>query len=354
MEPGSPYALRLDGDVPFDTSASNIPLPQVPPQSLQPKIMLSSELPSLEARDFVEGLLCEDPKERLGCGFEGFDEVRMHPWFRSIDWDDLVRREGGYALKMLGDNRRSPFDQSEAVEAARGVAGFSGATGVLGLGNQHELLPGALRPETAGMMDSKRLSSRGLGARRSSSAMRSSGRVRAIWTMRRRSNAAGRALSLAQNVPGGNMPPSDGDVFGFAFSSTQGGFQARRMGAPRASNAVGAPVAMPRASFGTSPRLSMGDGKMRRSSRLGRSGRSGPNGSFGGRRSMELPGVSGRASLDLLGPSSRKSLEAMPGRRGSIERAKSGDFLTIEVGEDVEIPFRKSLEMAASRRESVL
>lgn len=43
---------------------------------------------SPEARDFIHGLLQINPKKRLGAN--GIQEIMKHPWFASIDWDNIV------------------------------------------------------------------------------------------------------------------------------------------------------------------------------------------------------------------------------------------------------------------------
>lgn len=44
---------------------------------------------SNEAKDIIEKLLEIQPKHRLGHGKTGTDDVKSHPFFQDIDWDDL-------------------------------------------------------------------------------------------------------------------------------------------------------------------------------------------------------------------------------------------------------------------------
>lgn len=44
-----------------------------------------------QAFDFIRGLLQRDPHERLG--YNGFQEVKQHAWFKDIEWDKLLRKE---------------------------------------------------------------------------------------------------------------------------------------------------------------------------------------------------------------------------------------------------------------------
>lgn len=45
---------------------------------------------SAEARSFLTGLLKFNPKERLGS--KGSDEIKSHPFFAGINFDDLVNK----------------------------------------------------------------------------------------------------------------------------------------------------------------------------------------------------------------------------------------------------------------------
>ncbi|KAF8980960.1 hypothetical protein BGZ46_003420 [Entomortierella lignicola] len=49
---------------------------------------------SPEARDFMERLLCSDPKLRLGAN--GADEVKGHPFFKEINWDTLLSEKPAF------------------------------------------------------------------------------------------------------------------------------------------------------------------------------------------------------------------------------------------------------------------
>ncbi|KAI9922103.1 hypothetical protein PsorP6_000520 [Peronosclerospora sorghi] len=46
-----------------------------------------------EAQDLIMKLLTKDPACRLGCGPDGVEEIKTHPFFREIDWDKLLRME---------------------------------------------------------------------------------------------------------------------------------------------------------------------------------------------------------------------------------------------------------------------
>ena len=46
---------------------------------------------SLEAADFINGLIQRKPNKRLGVN--GVQELKTHPWFRGFDWEKLARKE---------------------------------------------------------------------------------------------------------------------------------------------------------------------------------------------------------------------------------------------------------------------
>jgi len=46
-----------------------------------------------DAKDFVSKLLTKSEEDRLGCGENGFNHIKNHPWFGGLDWDKVARRE---------------------------------------------------------------------------------------------------------------------------------------------------------------------------------------------------------------------------------------------------------------------
>ena len=44
---------------------------------------------SPSALDLLRGLLTKNPQRRLGCGESGIGEIRRHPFFASVDWDEV-------------------------------------------------------------------------------------------------------------------------------------------------------------------------------------------------------------------------------------------------------------------------
>jgi len=45
------------------------------------------------AQQLIRSLLCKDPVVRLGGGVRGMSEVMAHPWFKIVNWDDLVNKK---------------------------------------------------------------------------------------------------------------------------------------------------------------------------------------------------------------------------------------------------------------------
>ncbi|XP_072850369.2 ribosomal protein S6 kinase alpha-2 isoform X3 [Pogona vitticeps] len=48
---------------------------------------------SLEAQSLLRALFKRNPSNRLGAGFDGVEEIKRHPFFATIDWNKLYRKE---------------------------------------------------------------------------------------------------------------------------------------------------------------------------------------------------------------------------------------------------------------------
>ena len=61
---------------------------------------------SEESKDFIRRLLTLKPEQRLG--FKGGIEIQQHPFFKSINWDDLFnkRLEAPIKVKMQSRKRK--------------------------------------------------------------------------------------------------------------------------------------------------------------------------------------------------------------------------------------------------------
>jgi len=71
--------------------------------------------PSLSpnAKGVLKGLLTKDPERRLGSGPRDADDIKVHAFFRSVEWDKLVRGEISPPWKpqIAGSTDTSQFDQ---------------------------------------------------------------------------------------------------------------------------------------------------------------------------------------------------------------------------------------------------
>ena len=55
-------------------------------------LVFDGELFSAEACDLLRRLLHRDPAQRLGSGATDYEELKAHPWFKSVDWVALYER----------------------------------------------------------------------------------------------------------------------------------------------------------------------------------------------------------------------------------------------------------------------
>ncbi|XP_044293109.1 ribosomal protein S6 kinase alpha-5 isoform X5 [Varanus komodoensis] len=53
------------------------------------------------AKDIIQCLLMKDPKKRLGCGSGGADEIKQHPFFQKINWNDLAAKKVSAPFKPV-------------------------------------------------------------------------------------------------------------------------------------------------------------------------------------------------------------------------------------------------------------
>lgn len=59
---------------------------------------------SEEAKDLIKRLLTVNPVERLG--YTGATEIMDHPFFKSIDWDDIFKRRLDAPIRVKVPQRR--------------------------------------------------------------------------------------------------------------------------------------------------------------------------------------------------------------------------------------------------------
>lgn len=68
---------------------------------------------SPEARDFMERLMTSDPTQRLG--YHGAQEVKQHPFFKSIQWDTLLTESPSFIPHPEGMEDTDYFDTRGAT-----------------------------------------------------------------------------------------------------------------------------------------------------------------------------------------------------------------------------------------------
>ncbi|KAL0485158.1 glucocorticoid-regulated kinase [Acrasis kona] len=60
---------------------------------LHSDLLLSDQLMTQEVQDLLIRLLERDPRKRLGSGPKGTSEIKNHPFFRGIDWQDVYDKK---------------------------------------------------------------------------------------------------------------------------------------------------------------------------------------------------------------------------------------------------------------------
>lgn len=130
---GQPYTTLIDwwsvgvvmyelftGMNPFDAADFQAVLTNI----LQSTIILPDAIPK-EARELMEALLQRDPAKRMCAGPTGSQEIQQHPFFKSIDWEDMMVKRVKSPIKI--DLKEDYFDPSlndnpEAPPEGRGAS----------------------------------------------------------------------------------------------------------------------------------------------------------------------------------------------------------------------------------------
>ncbi|XP_005285457.1 ribosomal protein S6 kinase alpha-5 isoform X1 [Chrysemys picta bellii] len=82
----------LTGASPFTVDGEKNSQAEISRRILKSEPPYPQEMSAL-AKDVIQRLLMKDPKKRLGCGSGGADEIRQHPFFQKINWDDLAAKK---------------------------------------------------------------------------------------------------------------------------------------------------------------------------------------------------------------------------------------------------------------------
>ncbi|XP_072345533.1 ribosomal protein S6 kinase alpha-5-like isoform X2 [Scyliorhinus torazame] len=82
----------LTGASPFTLEGEKNSQGEVSRRILQSDPPLPAEI-SQSGRDLIQKFLVKDPKKRLGSGPKGVSEIKHHPFFRGINWEDLVAKK---------------------------------------------------------------------------------------------------------------------------------------------------------------------------------------------------------------------------------------------------------------------
>uniref|UniRef100_A0A5F8GA19 Ribosomal protein S6 kinase n=1 Tax=Monodelphis domestica TaxID=13616 RepID=A0A5F8GA19_MONDO len=82
----------LTGASPFTVDGEKNSQAEISRRILKSEPPYPPEMSAL-AKDIIQHLLVKDPKKRLGCGPRDADEIKEHPFFQKINWDDLAAKK---------------------------------------------------------------------------------------------------------------------------------------------------------------------------------------------------------------------------------------------------------------------
>ncbi|KAJ3270517.1 hypothetical protein HDV01_007773 [Terramyces sp. JEL0728] len=82
------------------------------PKDLQPEYYPIAE--SRFRTAFINGLLIKNVPDRLGCGPDGMNEIKEHPWMQQLDWAAVERKE--IIPEFIPDPSQNNYDFGAALE----------------------------------------------------------------------------------------------------------------------------------------------------------------------------------------------------------------------------------------------
>jgi serine/threonine protein kinase len=62
---------------------------------------------SENAADLIQRLLNRNPLERIGAGHDGASEIKAHPFFDTLNWDDIILKKGKLNFKKKKTVKRT-------------------------------------------------------------------------------------------------------------------------------------------------------------------------------------------------------------------------------------------------------
>ena len=67
------------------------------------------------ATDILKRLLC-DAEHRLGAGPGGAEEIKSHPFFENVDWNNIRSMKAPYIPELVSDDDCRRFDKFDEEE----------------------------------------------------------------------------------------------------------------------------------------------------------------------------------------------------------------------------------------------
>uniref|UniRef100_A0A8B9P0X5 Ribosomal protein S6 kinase n=1 Tax=Accipiter nisus TaxID=211598 RepID=A0A8B9P0X5_9AVES len=90
----------LTGASPFTVDGEKNSQAEISRRILKSEPPYPQEMSAL-SKDIIQRLLMKDPKKRLGCGPTDADEIKQHPFFQNMNWDDLAAKKVSAPFKPV-------------------------------------------------------------------------------------------------------------------------------------------------------------------------------------------------------------------------------------------------------------